>query len=94
MSHANKVKSILDAIRRQHPSWSVESESLIVVEDWAGDGATYIFWEEGPYQWSYLFPGGGIDEEFGTQTKSVETPGCVPGDDYDSSTSYSLVVYA
>lgn len=41
--------------------------------DWA------IVWEEGPYEWAYLFPHGGIEEEFGFRIPDVSdrVPGTV-----------------
>jgi len=41
--------------------------------DWLGHGGhPSIIWEDGgPYEWAYLFPFGGRDEEFGGVVKDV-----------------------
>ena len=42
--------------------------------DWLGSGHPAPFaivWEEGPYNWTYLFPFGGIEEEFGFRLPDV-----------------------
>ena len=49
---------------------------LIEKWDWLGHGEDYvadysIVWEEGPYNWTYPFPHGGIDEEFGSKRSDV-----------------------
>lgn len=52
---------------------SQDGPKLVSDFDWLGHGAApAIVWEEGPHEWSYAFPFGGIDPEFGFKIKSVE----------------------
>ena len=61
--------------------------------DWTGSGPiTAITWEEGPYEWSYLFPGGGTDEEFGFPVQDVSD--LIPEGLYiEPVTSWSIGIY-
>ena len=48
-----------------------------------------IAWEEGPFEWAFLFPGGGIEEEFGFEIPEVDLPA---GVFVEPATSYSVQV--
>ena len=63
------VEKVVAAIGRQIPSAKDEGYGPLIGED-DRQGWT-IIWEEGPFQWTYLFPHGGIEEEFGTKLEDV-----------------------
>jgi hypothetical protein len=53
-----------------------------LVENWnwrgeltdVSNGSTWsIVWEEGPFEWAYLFPHGGVEEEFGFRRQDVSS---------------------
>ena len=57
-----------------HQRWLGGTPPVLVkdYETWGGDVAPWaILWEEGPYEWPYLFPFGGIEEEFGFTVRDV-----------------------
>lgn len=66
---------VLAAVRKQCTGAILESDEgpkLVMDFDRLGNGAhPAIVWEEGPYEWTYLFPYGGIEEEFGTRVPDV-----------------------
>jgi hypothetical protein len=82
-----EAERTLNAVKRMF-SAHVEGDygpKLIKNWEWGFDTSRYvhrplaydwaIVWEEGsPYNWTYLFPHGGIDEEFGFNHKEVELP--------------------
>jgi len=52
-----------------------------------------IIWETGPCEWTYSFPNGGIDPEYGRTVPAVEVGGGLrAGWDFDAQTSFSLAV--
>lgn len=71
------------------PIWN---EDRILLIEREGRGVE-VCWEEGPYQWTYSFPWGGVSE-FGFEIPEVEVPGLQAGDDYEAQTSYSVIVYS
>ena len=54
------------------------------------DGFPEIIWEEGPYEWTYLFPYGGTDAEFGFSVVEVEIP---EGVFVEAQTTYSVGIF-
>jgi hypothetical protein len=90
------AEKVLAAILEQH-AWAKEPgfDQPIIVEDWAWDGGPAPFaivWEGGAFEWTYLFPYGGIDAEFGTKTKDVSSK--IPADIYvEPITSWALGIY-
>jgi hypothetical protein len=59
---------VLAALCHQYGITPDDHSAPVVIEEW--DFLTYgnpapfaIVWEEGPYEWAYRFPEGGIDEE-------------------------------
>ncbi len=71
-----QATKVLNAVKKQCAAWIDEGDTgpkLVRDWDWTGHGSARwsIVWEEGPYQWSYLFPFGGIDEEFGFKLPDV-----------------------
>lgn len=72
------ARKVLAALRKQH---DCKADDLCVPQliekwDWLGHGEDYvadysIVWEEGPYNWTYLFPHGGVDPEFGFRFADV-----------------------
>lgn len=70
-----QAEQFLRALRKQ---CHVEPDSkygpkLVEDWDWTGYGGAKwsIIWEEGPFQWTYLFPYGGVEEEFGLKVPDV-----------------------
>lgn len=87
------AEKVCAALIAQH-AWD-DSIGPKIVEDWAwlGDPAPFaIIWEEGPFEWTYLFPHGGIDEEFGFKVKDVSSK--VPSDILvEAITSWAIGIY-
>jgi hypothetical protein len=74
-----QAEQVLAAVKRQFRAWlsadGSNSPVLIMDWDWLGYGpCPSIVWEGGPYDWTMYFPGGGIEEEFGTTVKPVTVP--------------------
>lgn len=73
-TQANKV---LAAVRKQLAGSILPGDAGPIVNmtfDWTGYGPNpAIVWEEGPYQWTYMFPYGGIEEEFGFKIADVSS---------------------
>lgn len=86
-----QATKVLNAVIAQCKSTILAgAEPPVLRMDWE-IGAT-IIWEEGPYQWTYLFPYGGIDEEYGFRVKDVSAS--IPkGVWCEPQTSYSLSIY-
>ena len=90
-----QVRGVIDAIKDQMGFDPADAEL------WAsayGDGPQVhpsepdlIIWEEGPYAWTYLFPHGGIEEEFGGRRRNVESL-LDPAVWVEAQTSYSVRV--
>lgn len=64
-----QAQRVLAAVREQCAGW-IDPEQpdtgpkLVMDFDWMGTGSSpAIVWEEGPFEWTYRFPEGGIDEE-------------------------------
>lgn len=69
-----KAERVLKALIEQHPAmkgWSYPP--ILMMKGFDGREWT-ILWEEGPYEWPYLFPHGGIEEEFGFRVAEVSVP--------------------
>jgi len=76
--HPTKAQAtkVLNAVRAQCKGSILPGDSgPKLVRDWKfydWDTTRWsIVWEEGPYQWTYTFPHGGIEEEFGSRLKDV-----------------------
>lgn len=57
------AEKVLAALKKQHPD---ETYPPQIVENWNWTGRPTrwaIVWEEGPYEWAYTFPFGGLNEE-------------------------------
>lgn len=71
------AEKVLAAVKEAFAPWidAGFSEPTLNMEwDWMGDGPSpAIYWEEGPFQWTYLFPEGGVDEEFGGSHPDVSS---------------------
>lgn len=71
-----EAEKFLRALKKQRAAW-IDDDSkgpeLLEDWDWTGYGGFRwsIVWEEGPYDWSDLFPFGGVDEEFGGRIADV-----------------------
>jgi hypothetical protein len=95
-----KAHQLVERVKAQHShlfrtdedGYALCQNADIIIAERDG-GSVEIIWETGPDEWTYSFPGGGCDPEFGTTIRPVSTGSMVPGDDFDSQTSYSLVVY-
>lgn len=57
--------NIIEAIKAQTPHFKGVHHYIGAREDGV------VYWEEGPYQWTFSFPYGGIDQEFGTVLEDV-----------------------
>ena len=57
--------NIIEALKAQTPHFKGLHHYIGV------NGDDTVYWEEGPYQWVFNFPYGGIDEEFGTVIEDV-----------------------
>lgn len=66
------AQRVLAAVIKQCPTGGTPPTLVKDYETWGGGVAPYaILWEEGPYDWPYLFPYGGVDEEFGFKVPDV-----------------------
>lgn len=85
-----QAEEVLEAVAKQFESWVTDGYGPKLMTDFDGHDWV-IMWEEGsPYQWTYMFPGGGIEEEFGFRIPEVQLPDGVWA---EALTSYSLAVY-
>jgi hypothetical protein len=67
----------LNAVKRMFRSYIDGDYGPKLVKNWEWNSHYdwAIVWEEGsPYNWTYLFPFGGIDEEFGFNHAAVDLP--------------------
>ena len=80
------LAKVVAALKTQTAAWADTHDRIIVRQD--GD-RWLILWEEGPFEWAYQFPHGGIDEEFGFTIAAVEVPDRVF---VEPMTSYSVQV--
>lgn len=64
-----QAQRVLAAVREQCAGWLDPDKpdtgpKLVMDFDWTGTGARpAIVWEGGPFEWTYQFPYGGVDEE-------------------------------
>ena len=85
--------TIVEAIRAQHPAW--DSRPKVIHR---GDYVE-IAWEEGPYEWPFGFPYGGVNADYGVPitvpdvSEHLANAGIEAGDHFDAKTHYSIVVY-
>lgn len=85
------AEKVVAAIKAQRSAWVEEGYGPHLLEDF-DDQPFVIVWEEGPYQWTYDFPFGGVDEEFGTTIKDVSA--MLPDHLYvEAMTSYSVAPF-
>jgi len=92
---AEDVRPVLEALKtQQRAHWDLGPVPT-VLEDWdwtGGQPVTAIIWEEGPYDWTYLFPYGGIEEEYGSTLKDVSE--MIPEGLYvEPVTSWAVAIY-
>lgn len=66
----SKAEKVLAALLDQCKPWVQEGYEPKLVQDF-DDREWTILWEEGPYEWPYLFPHGGVEEEFGFKVADV-----------------------
>jgi hypothetical protein len=90
-----EAEAVLAAVKTQHSSYIAAGHTPpVLVENWegwgAGQAAWAILWEEGPFEWTYLFPHGGIEEEFGFRIAEVALPDRVWCEAYNS---WSIAIY-
>jgi hypothetical protein len=89
------AKQVLAEVERVFAPWieaGVEGPKIVMDFDWLGyGGRPSIVWEAGPYQWTYLFPRGGIDEEFGIKVPEAQLP---EGVYTEAQTGWALSIYA
>ena len=100
-----QAEAVLRAVQKQYAGWVEEGYGPKLVMDWrylSDEGQPAIVWEEGPYEWSYRFPYGGVEEET-TALLRVEVPDAKPvtvpkvelpkGVWVESATSWALSIY-
>lgn len=92
-----EAERTLAAVRRAFKAYVSDGYGPKLVKDWnwgftvAHDYDWAIVWEEGsPYNWTYLFPDGGIDEEFGGRHPAVDLP---DGVWTEAITGWALAIY-
>lgn len=68
----SKAEKVLAALLDQCKPWVQEGYEPKLVQDF-DDREWTILWEEGPYEWPYLFPHGGIEEEFGFKVADLSS---------------------
>ena len=82
------AEKVLAAVKRQRAAWlgdGMERPDLMDRDDhWE------VTWEGGPHEWPFLFPHGGVDEEFGSKVGAVSLPA---GVFVEPDTHYSIGVY-
>lgn len=104
MDTDKKVQTLIAAIKEQwsHGFTSFDGEPpLWDDKDFTiSDGSPYcartvkvIYWESGPAEWAFSFPGGGVDPEHGFAVKAVEVAGLTSGEDFEPEMSFALAVY-
>ena len=92
-----QAEGVLAAVKRQCAAWLDDNgngPALMRDWDWTGYGGARwsVVWEEGPYDWAYLFPFGGIEEEFGFRVKDVSS--AIPVGFYaEAITSWAIGIY-
>jgi hypothetical protein len=91
-----EATKVLTAVKRAFKPWLDGNDGPTLIEnwDWTGTGGTRwsVVWEEGPYEWAYLFPFGGIDEEFGFRVADVSS--AIPAGFYSEAiTSWAIGLY-
>jgi hypothetical protein len=90
------MEKVLATIVKQIP-WALDAKNsspkIVMDFDYFGRGSTpAIVWEEGPFEWTYTFPYGGIDGEFGFSVADVS--GYIPeGLFIEPITSWAVGVY-
>ncbi len=96
--HPTKAQAtkVLNAVKRQHRAYLTDRCQPKLMRDWdfLGYGSTRwsIVWEEGPYDWAYLFPYGGIEPEFGFRLADVSA--AIPEGFYaEAITSWAIGLY-
>lgn len=84
-----QMTKTLNAVRDQCGAWCIDGDGPKLLDI---DGYPAIVWEEGPYEWPFLFPYGGIEEEFGTRRADVSDR--IPAGWYaEALTHYSITLY-
>jgi hypothetical protein len=105
-----EAERVLAAVKRAFPAYLDKGGKYgpKLVKDWDWGWTTShvyewaIIWEEGPYEWTYNFPEGGVDEELTAElhtivpdakpitTKAVELP---DGVWTEPITSWAIAIY-
>lgn len=69
----SEANAVLNALLEQHSAAIAAgySEPKLEMDSESEYADVCISWEEGPYEWAYTFPHGGIDPEFGFAVKDV-----------------------
>jgi hypothetical protein len=65
------ARAVVDAIVEQWGGFVDGSAPPTLVQNLDPDAEWTVVWEEGPFQWSYYFPYGGVEQEFGTEVEDV-----------------------
>jgi hypothetical protein len=101
-----QAEQVLAAVRRTFagycdPERPEAGPTLVMDADLGWGPRPTILWEEGPYEWTFRFPGGGVDEELTIMMQEFK-PGAIAhtkpaqlpvGVRTEATTSYALALY-
>jgi len=91
----SQAERVLAAVARQAKAWVTETCHPVLVQDWQwmdNPAPLAVVWEEGPYDWAYLFPHGGTEEEFGSRIPDVSAR--LPQNVFcEAVTGWSIAIY-
>jgi len=90
------AERVLAAVKKAYGAWIMEGDrGPVLMKDYAAwnSPAPYaVVWEEGPFEWTFNFPFGGIEEEFGSNVADVSA--AIPKAVFcEAMTSWCLGIY-
>lgn len=90
--NAEKVLAGVKKLFKAYTDGGNDGPVLVKDWDWVGGPPVpwAIIWEGGPYEWSYLVPNGGIDQEFGLKFGPIDVP---DGVYIEHETSWAIGIY-
>ncbi|MDF5756548.1 hypothetical protein [Spongiactinospora sp. TRM90649] len=69
-----QAQAMADAIATAFGAHGTGHEPCVLDPDWDSEPGRVLSWEEGPYRWAWLVPGGGEDTEYGRTVAPIEVP--------------------